>query len=95
MADLPPMIARPDLEHLAREQAQAGRRATHGRRTEYRRAVLLTLALKLDLEPRGFQVVWPNPGLLGLTEDQAAGIRRDVARVLRNRADAHGGRLRV
>lgn len=90
MPDLPPMLHRPDLYALERQRAGTSRRATRDRRTEYRQMALRDLAAALD-DPEA----WYSPEAFGLTETQAAGIRRDIARTLRHRADAHEGRIRI
>jgi hypothetical protein len=85
------MLARPDLSAIERRRAGAGRRSTLARRAGYRQAVLHVLAAMLDDERNwgALADVWD------LTETQAEGLRRDIARVLRNRAENHEGRLRV
>lgn len=76
-----------------RKSTPAGRAdatpTTADRRTEYRQAALRHAATVLE------DFDSPAAGMFGLTEDQAAGIRRDIAKVLRHRADNHRGRVRI
>lgn len=97
---LPPMLQAPtpdQLSAMAQAPTVAKRRRTLDRRTEYRQAILRVLAARLEA-PRGSAasaLAMPRPEAFELSEAQAAGIRRDMAQVLRHRAEANQGRIRT
>jgi hypothetical protein len=96
VAELPPMLRAPSTDQLKRAAQREGllkRRDTLARKTEYRKALLRTLANRLE-HPSDLLAL-PSPSFYGLTEDQAASVRRVFAQVLRNREQHHEGRLRV
>lgn len=93
-ADLPPMLARPSQAMLARKpSATEARRWYVDARAAYRSAVLIAMAERLEGGPKDERM--PDPFPFGLTESQGYNVRRQMALVLRNRAEKHEGRLRV
>lgn len=96
MAELPPMLAAPGAAGLLRieqERRGAGNRATLERKAQYRAAVLRHLARLLEDGCLFDGVQWADEH--GLTIEQAESADRALAKVLRHRADANGGRLRA
>lgn len=96
MIALPPMLARPTSDQLARwGMTFRSQRQYVDARAAYRGEVLRVAAHVMESGALSGPASWPNPADFGLTEDQALRVRRQMAQVLRNRAENHGGRLRV
>jgi hypothetical protein len=90
------MLAAPGaagLRHLADRRRPAGNRATLARKAEYRADALRLVARLLE-----DGCLYDRERLAevhALTIEQAESADRALAKVLRHRADANGGRLRV